>query len=217
MAGKRYNKATAEITLKQGLESNITIFRESGVDENFIIEYQTAEKEWFNNERRFYEKTVSMTLYDDNLGYPEENEGGLDEIIDLADKDSTVDFELQQAKTYNDIRDTQKLNRKKYPRWIESLENIERQEIIMSFSVTHVSILTKVTQRNMTFEEIAVEMKTTRQRVSRMYNKVVEELKPVYEDEYIKAQKRYDARTIRKAEIKAKKKSSKQLLNVEKR
>ena len=44
MAGKRYNKATAEITLKQGLESNITIFREAGVDENFIIVGHQAER-----------------------------------------------------------------------------------------------------------------------------------------------------------------------------
>ena len=119
MAGKRYNKATAEITLKNGLESNITIFREAGVDENFIIEYQTAEKEWFNNERRFYEKTISMTLYDDNLRCSEDNEGGLDETTDFDTKVSIVDPELQQAKTYNDIRNTQKPNRKKYPRWIE--------------------------------------------------------------------------------------------------
>ena len=214
MAAKRYSKAKAKIVFKKGLETNIKIFRDAGVEENLIVEYKLAEKQFFNNERKYYENTISMTLYDDNLGDSEEYGRDYGESVELDVKNTAHIEELRSTKAYSNIRNIQRYNLNDCYRWIESLENIQRQEIIMSFTESHIYILTQVTQYGVTFEVIAKEMHTTRQRVSRMYHKVIDRLRPAYEYEYIKAQRRYEARKKRADEIKERRR---ELLNVEKR
>ena len=110
-----------------------------------------------------------------------------------------------------------------YFSWIYSLDNAERVKIIKTFSTKQKVFLTEVTQKGKTYIEVSQSTGYSRQTVSVNMKKIYDKLKPCYEQEYVKAEHRFEYREKYKAQQDRKRKKiydeelqcEREMLNVE--
>ena len=81
-----------------------------------------------------------------------------------------------------------------YFSWIYSLDNAERVKIIKTFSTKQKIFLTEVTQKGKTYIEVSQITGYSRQTVSVNMKKIYDKLKSCYEQEYAKAERRFEYR-----------------------
>lgn len=174
MAGKRYNNGLARKIFEEELEKNIDWLKDMGASEKDISEYISDAEHWFKNERKYYEKTISYNQSVD--GWEDEGYSPL------------LTFGFESLVTYIGHQ------HKGYLSWIDCLDNVERVAVIESLSTRQQVFLTEVVQKGKTFIEVAQITGYSRQTVSVNMKKILAELKPCYEEEYAKAERRFEYR-----------------------
>ena len=174
MAGERYNNGLATKIFYDELDKNVDWLEYLGASKTIIAEYKKDAKNWFYNERKYYEKTIS---YNQNVdGWEDEGYSPL------------LTFGFEDLVTYIEIQE------KGYLSWIYSLDNAERIKIIKGLSFKQQVFLTEVAQNGKTFVEVAKITGYSRQTVSVNITKIYNMLRPLYENEYAKGERRFKAR-----------------------
>lgn len=199
----KYNKGLAYKIFKEELKEQIDWLEYMGATRKDISEYIVDAKKLFNEERKYCEKTISYTQYTDGM-----EDESYSPLLSLG---------FDNLVTYVELKGTG------YFSWIYSLENEERVEIIDKFSIKQKVFLTEVTQEGKSYIEVSQSTGYSRQTVSVNMKKIYDKLKPCYEQEYAKAERRFKARAKYKTQRSQKRKKiydeelqcEREMLNVE--
>lgn len=170
----RYNKGLAYKIFKEELKDQVEWLEYLGATRKDISEYIVDAEKWFKDERKYYEKTISYNQYTNGM-----EEEGYSPLLPLG---------FDNLVTYIETKGTG------YFSWIYSLDNAERVKIIKTFSTKQKVFLTEVTQKGKTYIEVSQSTGYSRQTVSVNMKKIYDKLKPCYEQEYVKAERRFEYR-----------------------
>ena len=203
MADERYNNGLAYKIFKEELKDQVEWLEYLGATRKDISEYIVDAEEWFKDERKYYEKTISYNQYTNGM-----EEEGYSPLLPLG---------FDNLVTYIETKGTG------YFSWIYSLDNAERVKIIKTFSTKQKVFLTEVTQKGKTYIEVSQSTGYSRQTVSVNMKKIYDKLKPCYEQEYVKAERRFEYREKYKTQHDRKRKKiydeelqcEREMLNVE--
>ena len=171
---KRYNNGLARKIFKEELKEQVEWLEYMGATRKDISECIADAERWYKKQRSYYEKTIS---------YNHDSDGWYDEGYSPL-----LTFGFEKLVTYIEHQDKGMFT------WIYSLDNTDRIKIIEALSVKQKVFLTEVTQNGKSFVEVAEITGYSRQTVSINIKKIFDKLKPCYEQEYAKAERRFEFR-----------------------